>query len=64
VKRRDLERHLRAHGARELREGARHSYWGFDAERSTAIPRHREIGWPLVRAICKQLGIPPPTGSR
>lgn len=64
MKRRDLERHLQAHGARELREGGRHSYWGFDAERSTAIPRHREIGWPLAHAICKQLGIPPPTGSR
>jgi hypothetical protein len=36
VKRRDLERHLREHGARLLREGGRHSYWGFDPERSTA----------------------------
>jgi len=58
VKRRDLERHLREHGARPLREGGRHSYWGFDPERSTALPRHREIGWPLARKICKQLGIP------
>jgi RHS repeat-associated protein len=60
VKRRDLERHLREHGTRPLREGGRHSYWGFDPERSTAIPRHREIGWPLARKICKQLGIPRP----
>jgi hypothetical protein len=38
VKRRDVERHLRAHGARLLREGGNHSFsfWGFDAERSTA----------------------------
>jgi hypothetical protein len=43
VKRRDLERHLRNHGARLLREGGNHSFWGFDAERSTAVPRHREI---------------------
>ena len=43
MKRRDLERYLREHGARPLREGGRHSYWGFDAERSTALPRHREI---------------------
>ncbi len=72
MKRRDLERHLREHGARPLREhgarplreGGRHSYWGFDPERSTAIPRHREITWQLARAICKQLGIPPPTGPR
>jgi len=47
-----------------LREGANHSFWGIDAERSSAIPRHREIGIGLVRKICKDLGIPPPTGSR
>jgi mRNA interferase HicA len=64
MKRRDLERHLREHGVRRLREGGRHSYWGFDAERSTALPRHSEIAWPLARTICKQLGIPPPSGSR
>ena len=64
MKRRDLERHLRAHGAKLLREGGRHSFWGMDAERSTAIPRHREIGVGLARKICKDLGIPPPSGSR
>ena len=48
MKRRDLERHLRAHGARLLREGGNHSFWGFDAERSTAVPRHREIDYRLV----------------
>jgi len=64
VKRRDLERHLKKHGARLLREGGRHSYWGMDAEHSTSVPRHREIAFPLARAICKQLGIPPPEGSR
>lgn len=64
MKRRDLERHLRDNGARLLREGANHSYWGLDAQRSTAIPRHREIGYGLALKICKDLGIPPPTGSR
>ncbi len=49
----------REHGARPLREGGRHSYWGFDPERSTALPRYREIAWPLARKICKQLGISP-----
>jgi hypothetical protein len=43
LKRRDLERHLRAHSVQLLREGGSHSVWGFDAERSAAIPRHREI---------------------
>lgn len=64
MKRRDLERHLREHGARLLREGGNHSFWGFDAEHSTAVPRHREIAYGLARKICKDLSIPPPTGSR
>jgi hypothetical protein len=51
VKRRDLERHLRRHGARLLREGGNHSFWGFDAERSTAVPRHREIDFRLARNL-------------
>jgi mRNA interferase HicA len=64
VKRRDLERHLRAQGARLLREGGNHSYWGFDAERSTAVPSHREIDFRLARKICVDLGIEPPSGPR
>ncbi len=64
MKRRDLERYLREHGARQLREGGSHSFWGFDTERSTAVPRHREIDHRLARKICKDLGIPPPVGPR
>jgi mRNA interferase HicA len=64
MKRKDLERHLRKHGARLLREGGRHSYWGMDSDRSAAVPRHREIGYPLARQICRDLRIPKPTGSR
>jgi len=64
VKRRDLERRLRAQGARLLREGGNHSYWGFDAERSTAVPRHREIDYRLARKICADLGVEPPSGPR
>ncbi len=44
--------------------GGNHSVWGFDAERSTAIPRHREIDFRLVRKICQDLQLPPPRGSR
>ena len=62
MKRRDLERHLRSYGARLLREGGNHSFWGFDSERSTALPRHREIDFALARKICRDLGIPPPSG--
>jgi hypothetical protein len=65
VKRRDLERHLRSHGAETLREGSRHSVWaigGPDSERIAAVPRHREIKTWTAHAICKDLAIPPPTG--
>jgi mRNA interferase HicA len=58
VKRRELERHLRDHGVKLLREGGNHSFWGLDAERSTAVPRQHEIDHRLARKICKDLGIP------
>lgn len=61
MKLRDLERHLTTHGARKVAEGGRHTKWrSEDATRATAVPRHSEIGPGLVRAICKQLGIPAP----
>jgi mRNA interferase HicA len=63
VKHRDLERHLHSHGAELLREGTRHSVWaigGAESERIAAVPRHREIKPGTVRAICKELDIPPP----
>jgi hypothetical protein len=30
----------------------------------SALPRHKEIGPGLVRAICKQLGVPAPANPR
>jgi len=52
VKLRDLERHLTAHGARKVAEGAKHTKWrSGDSGRATAVPRHTEIGPGLVRAI-------------
>jgi hypothetical protein len=65
VKRRELERHLRAHGAEPLREGARHSVWaigGPESERIAAVPRRGEIKTGTVRGICKDLDIPAPAG--
>jgi hypothetical protein len=47
-----------------VREGANHSVWGFDPERSTAVPRHREISFRLAAKICRNLDIPALTGSR
>lgn len=65
MKRRDLERHLREHGCRQIDEGARHSKWMAPSEpKRTAVPRHREIDYALARAICKQMGVPAPTGPR
>jgi predicted RNA binding protein YcfA (HicA-like mRNA interferase family) len=61
VRLRDLERHLAAHGARKVAEGGKHTKWrSVDGVRATAVPRHAEIGPGLVRAICRQLGIPVP----
>jgi mRNA interferase HicA len=64
VKRRDLESHARAHGARPIDEGGNHTRWKGPQGKRSAIPRHREIGYGLARKICRQLEIPPPDGSR
>jgi hypothetical protein len=63
VKRRDLERHLRSHGATVLKEGANHTRWTGPGGQST-VPRHNEIGTGTALAICKQLGVPRPPNPR
>jgi mRNA interferase HicA len=63
VKRRDLERHLRAHGALPQKEGGNHTKWVSPGGRS-AVPRHTEIKAGLAIAICKQLDVPPPPNPR
>ena len=61
MKRRDLTRHLEAHGCRLLREGAKHSvYYNPATKRTSTVPRHVETADSLARKICKDLGIPPP----
>lgn len=61
MKLRDLERHLRKHGAAKVAEGGKHTKWrSADGRRATTVPRHAEIGPGLVRAICRQLDIPLP----
>ena len=64
MKRRQLEQHLSAEGARKLDEGGNHARWVGPSGKRSAIPRHREIDPHLARAICKQLAIKPPSGSR
>ncbi len=61
MKRRELIRHLEAHGCELLREGAKHSIYVNRAQRKTsALPRHNDINDFLARKICRDLGIPEP----
>jgi predicted RNA binding protein YcfA (HicA-like mRNA interferase family) len=59
LKRRDLVRHLEAHGCELLREGANHSvYVNRSASKTSTVPRHRELNDFLVRKICRDLDVP------
>jgi predicted RNA binding protein YcfA (HicA-like mRNA interferase family) len=61
LKRRDLVRHLEAHGCELLREGANHSvYVNRSASKTSTVPRHRELNDFLVRKICRDLEVPEP----
>jgi mRNA interferase HicA len=61
MKRTDLIRHLEAHGCELLREGKKHLiYVNRAANRTSAVPRHREINDFLARKICQDLQIPDP----
>lgn len=64
MKRVDLVRHLETHGCEFLREGGRHTiYVNRPAQRSTSIPRHREINNLLARKICRDLQVPEPNAT-
>ncbi|HEX9594358.1 MAG TPA: type II toxin-antitoxin system HicA family toxin [bacterium] len=61
MKRRELIRHLEAHGCVLLREGGRHTvYCNRAAKKTSTVPRHNEIHLFLARKICKDLEIPEP----
>lgn len=61
MKRRDFLAHLTSQGCQFRREGARHSiYYNPATNRTSTVPRHREINEVLVRKICHDLGIPVP----
>jgi predicted RNA binding protein YcfA (HicA-like mRNA interferase family) len=61
MKRRDLIRHLETYGCEFLREGGNHTIYVNRAnQKSSAIPRHREINEFLTRKICRDLQIPEP----
>jgi mRNA interferase HicA len=64
MKRVDLVRHLETHGCEFLREGGRHTiYVNRATQRSTSIPRHREINNLLARKICRDLQVPEPNAT-
>jgi mRNA interferase HicA len=59
MKRRELLRHLRSHGCRLLREGARHLWWHNPTlNKRSAVPRHNDIDDDLAGKMCRDLGIP------
>ncbi|MCZ8127338.1 MAG: type II toxin-antitoxin system HicA family toxin [Microcystis sp. LE19-114.1B] len=61
MKRINLIRHLEAYGCEFLREGGNHTiYVNRVNQKSSAIPRHREINDFLTRKICRDLQIPEP----
>ena len=61
MKRRNLIRHLESHGCEFLREGSNHTvYVNRAAQKSSAIPRHREINDFLARKICRDLQVREP----
>jgi mRNA interferase HicA len=57
MKRTQLVKLLRAHGAVLLREGSRHSIYQ-RGHLKTQVPRHAEIVDELARKICKDLNVP------
>ena len=61
MKRRALVQHLEAHGCEFLREGGNHTvYVNRVAQKTSAIPRHREINEFLARKICRDLQVSEP----
>ncbi|MDQ2731008.1 MAG: addiction module toxin, HicA family [Armatimonadota bacterium] len=64
MKRRDLIRHLKAHGYDLLREVSRHTIYVSRANQTvSAIPRYQEINHILAQKICRDLGVPDPSHS-
>jgi mRNA interferase HicA len=61
MKRADLVRYLLQRGCRLLREGGAHSIFVNPASnRTSTVPRHREINDFLCRKICRDLEIDDP----
>lgn len=62
---RKLKQYLSENGCVLYREGGNHSIWRhLESGKSTAVPRHKEIGKGLVVNICNDLGIPNPFSKK
>ena len=60
MNRRNLIRHLEAHGCQRLREGGKQSLnVNASANVSSDLPRHSEINDFLAGKICRDLEVPP-----
>ncbi len=61
MKRRELIRHLEAHGCAFKREGGEHTlYHNPTTRQMQAIPRHSEVPDILAKKICRKLSAPDP----
>ena len=59
MKRADLIRHLERNGCVLLREGAKHSVFvNRQKNKTSTIPRHRELNDFLANKICRDLEVP------
>jgi predicted RNA binding protein YcfA (HicA-like mRNA interferase family) len=64
MKRKELIRHLEAHGCEFFREGGKHTVYVNRAAQSTSsVPRHREINDFLARKICRELKVSEPKSA-
>jgi len=58
LKRKELIKLIEKQGCKFLREGGNHTiYYNPTGNKTSAIPRHREIGNFLCKKICKDLSI-------
>lgn len=61
MKRIDFIRHLESYGCEFMREGGSHMIFvNRRVQRSTSVPRHREINDFLAKKICRDLQVPDP----
>ena len=61
MKRADLMRHLQQYHCLVLRDEGKHTVvFNPINNRTSVVPRHREINEFTARGICRQLGIPRP----